>query len=633
MRIHYMLLPALTILYLCIAPVCPAQLQAQGLPAAGERLPTLYLLAVGIDDYGPTFPRLAGAVSDAQALANALPGAGYEHSVVVLTNAEATESRLRNEVERIQSTSQPSDLFVFHFSGMGQTGQEGGMYLASERGEIALLSGRTLREWTSSLPVRQSLFIFDTVDGQFILNAFLEADEAVRAREGAERSVAVLASIGMGGEERDPVSGVVHGSLTRALLGVLGAVGADPLSSADLLAVRDTAAHYYKRDKPPGGWFLEVLDVVLRGPDFPIRTGETTPASALPPSPPAGDRDGPSVALRPTVAVMLEGRVNDPAGVRELLIGGRQVPVPQDGIIRIPVGPGEGRDSVEVRAVDGLGNETAVWVSLLGMRSDVVGASAATTTSFVRTGRDIALIIATNTYEYWSNLANPVVDARAVAAELEGAYGFEVHLLIDPTRNQVRDTVASLARDSQFSDEDQLFIFFAGHGAYSDEALDGFLAFRDTRPASEDRYGDSGLRYSWLRDTLTDASAKHVFLVIDACFGGSFSERLGIGSSRGDPLYALADPAQIIQRRLQYTTRRYLTSGSLEYVPDGRPGQHSPFARRFLEALRTEGGPDGNGVLTFSEISAFVELVSATEPRGGSFPGDEPGSDFMFIRR
>ena len=65
-------------------------------------------------------------------------------------------------------------------------------------------------------------------------------------------------------------------------------------------------------------------------------------------------------------------------------------------------------------------------------------------------------------------------------------------------------------------------------------------------------------------------------------------------------------------------------------MPDGRPGHHSPFARKFIEGLRTYGGNDG--ILTYKDIFSNVEMVSP-EPRAGEFGDNEPGSDFLFIYR
>ena len=77
-----------------------------------------------------------------------------------------------------------------------------------------------------------------------------------------------------------------------------------------------------------------------------------------------------------------------------------------------------------------------------------------------------------------------------------------------------------------------------------------------------------------------------------------------------------------------YKSRKYLTSGGKEYVSDGIKGQHSPFASKLLEALRSNGGEDG--ILTMTEVYNYMEKTSPT-PHYGTFGDDEPGSDFLFI--
>jgi hypothetical protein len=120
---------------------------------------------------------------------------------------------------------------------------------------------------------------------------------------------------------------------------------------------------------------------------------------------------------------------------------------------------------------------------------------------------------------------------------------------------------------------------------------------------------------------------KHIFLVIDACFSGTIDEF--ISRSRGPTdIYAEATNFEFITRKLRFKTRQFLTSGGKEYVPDGRPGEHSPFTRKLLEALRSYGGQ--HGILTINGIFSYVERVKP-EPRKGDWGGNEPGSDFVFV--
>ena len=78
----------------------------------------------------------------------------------------------------------------------------------------------------------------------------------------------------------------------------------------------------------------------------------------------------------------------------------------------------------------------------------------------------------------------------------------------------------------------------------------------------------------------------------------------------------------------QSKTRKYLTSGGKEYVSDGTAGNHSPFARRFIEALQSHG--DSDGILTLSELNTYVERLK-TAPQFGSFGADKIGSEFIFV--
>ena len=142
----------------------------------------------------------------------------------------------------------------------------------------------------------------------------------------------------------------------------------------------------------------------------------------------------------------------------------------------------------------------------------------------------------------------------------------------------------------------------------------------------------SYLSHSTLRTVINHVPCNHTMLFMDVCFGGTFDPNLLKAHHRGmvDPVYSELSKRQFIETKLKYTTRLYLTSGGNEYVPDGTPGNHSPFVRKILEGLRSGGGSDG--ILTHSELLHYLERVKP-EPRYGEFGDNEPGSDFLFIRK
>ena len=130
-----------------------------------------------------------------------------------------------------------------------------------------------------------------------------------------------------------------------------------------------------------------------------------------------------------------------------------------------------------------------------------------------------------------------------------------------------------------------------------------------------------------LRSIINNNPCQHVFLVMDVCFGGTFDDNVA-SRAADDEVYRAPSQSEIIMRKLQFKTRKYLTSGGKEYVSDGIAGRHSPFAKQFIEAL--EKGMGGDGILTISEIMTYVEVLK-TAPQFGKFGSDQLGSDFVFV--
>ena len=178
----------------------------------------------------------------------------------------------------------------------------------------------------------------------------------------------------------------------------------------------------------------------------------------------------------------------------------------------------------------------------------------------------------------------------------------------------------------KYSEDDQLFIFIAGHGTFNDDFREGYIVTKNS--LKDDPEVSSYLSHSQLRNIIDQIPCRHIFLVIDACYGGTFDEKI---ARRGGPNpYEDATNREFIYRKMQFKTRRFLTSGGKEYVPDGLPGHNSPFARRILEALRNYGG--SSGILTINGIRAYVERA-IPEPHDGEWGENEPGSDFIFVAR
>lgn len=240
---------------------------------------------------------------------------------------------------------------------------------------------------------------------------------------------------------------------------------------------------------------------------------------------------------------------------------------------------------------------------------------------------DYALLIGTNDYDEWDDLTNPVFDVNTIAQELTDHYSFKVEKLLNPTTSQIISKLREYSKKS-YNPNDQLFIFIAGHGQFDEVFSDGYIVGKNSRLNDEAK--ESYISHSNLRTIVSNIPSNHIFLTMDVCFGGTFDRAVAKRGADDDAMYADIETAEFVERKLRYKTRLYFTSGGKNYVKDGRAGAHSPFARKFIEALRNYGGRDK--VLTTQEIWGYLETLPM-EPHRGEFEGNEPGSDFVFVAK
>ncbi|MBS1557679.1 MAG: caspase family protein [Bacteroidetes bacterium] len=239
---------------------------------------------------------------------------------------------------------------------------------------------------------------------------------------------------------------------------------------------------------------------------------------------------------------------------------------------------------------------------------------------------DYAILFTTNDYDNWPDLVNPVNDGRMIADELKKNFGFKVEVLEGGTQTEILKKLREYA-EKKYKPLDQLFIFFAGHGQFDQTFGEGFVVTKES--LANDEAKTTYLSHNRLRSIVNNIPCEHIFLAMDVCFGGTFDQAV---AHRGldDDVYKEATQAEIVTRKLTYKTRRYLTSGGKEYVPDGRPGMNSPFARKLLEAFRSKGGK--SMILSLGALTTYVEALKP-QPRSGEFGDNAPGSDFVFVAK
>jgi tetratricopeptide (TPR) repeat protein len=323
--------------------------------------------------------------------------------------------------------------------------------------------------------------------------------------------------------------------------------------------------------------------------------------------------------------VSIIGRATDESGVKEVFINGNPARVLPNGDFNGIAILKKETKFLTIEATDQKGNTEKITYNIIWQSDHTTSER-----RFKNVGKSYALIFATNQYEYWNNLTNPIPDAEAVAKDLKDLYGYEIDLVLNPTQNQTILKLKEYLR-KKFQPNDQLLIFFAGHGQFDETFGEGYVVAKDSR--LDDEAKSSYLSYASLRTYINNIQCKHILLMMDVCFGGTFDPQLASKNLRGNdfnkPVKSNDDEIEaFINRKLQAKTRRYITSGGKEYVSDGTPGQHSPFVRKFLEALRSYGGKDR--IMTIAEILTFLETITP-QPHHGEFGSNEPGSDFLLI--
>ncbi len=255
--------------------------------------------------------------------------------------------------------------------------------------------------------------------------------------------------------------------------------------------------------------------------------------------------------------------------------------------------------------------------------------TAKTQVSNINNGVYRALIIGNNQYQdqqgKWQSLSTAVKDAREVAALLKEQYGFtDIRLLENATRRDVLFALEDLANRSLKNDN--VLIYYAGHGFLDDETNKGFWVPVDAEGDDHTTF----LRNSTIRDEVSSIASRvqHTLLISDSCFSGSLLRTASRGISQSD--YT----EKYFEKVSNKKSVQIMAAGGFEFVDDDyRESGHSPFTYFLINELKTNNSP----MFTVSQLSGNVERAVANNvdqvPESGVLQGagDELG-EFIFIK-
>jgi hypothetical protein len=228
-----------------------------------------------------------------------------------------------------------------------------------------------------------------------------------------------------------------------------------------------------------------------------------------------------------------------------------------------------------------------------------------------------ALIIAVEEYDdpEINDLNQPLADATRFTTLISKEYNFErenITFLRNPTKADIIGTLHQMR--NVITPEDNLLIYYAGHGWWDEEMSTGYWLPKDATRSNP---------VNWLPNTdltnyLNVLKSKHTLLIADACFSG------GIFVSR-----AAFNNVLSVEKLYKLTSRKAMTSGTLKEVPD-----KSVFIEYLIKRLDSNRQKYLPSEQLYSSMKEAVMNNSPNIPRYGTIQnvGDE-GGDFIFIRR
>jgi len=241
-----------------------------------------------------------------------------------------------------------------------------------------------------------------------------------------------------------------------------------------------------------------------------------------------------------------------------------------------------------------------------------------------------AAIIGIDDYVNWQKLRYAAHDALGVKDLLIEKYNFKPdHIFTLLNGQATRQNILSLLGDklanpNMVQHEDRVLVFYAGHGATRKLASGRELGYIIPVDADLTNYEGSAISMTNFQDISEAVPAKHVLFVMDSCYSG-------LALMRGGGVQPSQNYLNEVSRR---EARQMFTAGGADQqVADNGPNGHSVFTWTLLQGLDGRADLNGDGVITATELAAYVApAVSALAhqtPAFGNLPGTE-GGDFIF---
>ncbi len=204
-----------------------------------EKKSTLYVLAIGINEYKNNSLNLNYAIPDAEAFVGSLKTGSAQIfkniDIHFIKNSEATKVKILEEIEKIKNAATPEDVFVFYYAGHGVMGQDiknikADYYLAPYdvtqlygNEEVLIqkaISSKEIMKYSTEIEAQKQLLIMDACQSGGAIKTFASRGAAEqKAIMQLARSTGIMVLAASGSEQfATEFNELGHGAFTYALL-------------------------------------------------------------------------------------------------------------------------------------------------------------------------------------------------------------------------------------------------------------------------------------------------------------------------------------------------------------------------------------------------------------------------------
>jgi hypothetical protein len=198
-----------------------------------------------------------------------------------------------------------------------------------------------------------------------------------------------------------------------------------------------------------------------------------------------------------------------------------------------------------------------------------------------------------------------VRDAQGVEQLLKSQFNFNRVISLynkEATKVNILSALSTKLKDAK--PDDGVFVFFAGHGSTGEGITGGPLGYivPSDGTLDESKYYVNNIPMSTIKEISQTISAKHIFYVMDCCYGGLL---LRSGEKEMEP-EKNADYS-FLKSLANWRVRQVLTAGGKgQPVIDGGLDGHSVFTGRLIQGLKGDADVNQDGFITAEEINFFV---------------------------